>query len=122
MGQMAQDMLCLPEFLMDMLGRQYDPDVVTSIVEGSQGGRATALRANSLKTTPEALAGVLDAAGLAYTRPSWSDCAFCLPAGSEDAVRSLGAYEQGELYLHGRWHYGEGRLAALWGDLQMSDR
>ena len=89
----------LPGFLTDMLARQYEPDVVESIIEGSQGGRATALRANLLKAAPDSVAAALEAAGLPYRQPSWSDCAFCLEPGREDAVRALGAYAQGEVYL-----------------------
>ncbi|MEI3429235.1 MAG: hypothetical protein V8Q82_08465, partial [Christensenellales bacterium] len=61
--------------------------------------RITTLRANLLKTTPENVASVLSAAGIAYTRWAAEDAAFLLEGADERAVQALPLYERGEIYL-----------------------
>ena len=61
--------------------------------------RITTLRANLLKTTPEDVARVLSAAGIAYTRWAAEDAAFLLEGADERAVQALPLYERGEIYL-----------------------
>ena len=73
----------LPLFITQSITRQYGADEAQSIIAGMQGKRCVSLRANLLKTTPEAVADLLAAHGIAYTRLPWSDSAFLLPAARE---------------------------------------
>ncbi len=89
----------LPGFFLAALAAQYGPDDVERVVRGCRVRRVTSLRANALRSTPEAVAAQLDAAGIAWRHPAWSDAAFELPDAREAQVRALPAYAAGELYL-----------------------
>ena len=86
-------------FLAQALTAQYGEAVAAQIEQGMGEQRITTLRANLLKTTPEDVASVLSAAGIAYTRWAAEDAAFLLEGADERAVQSLPLYERGEIYL-----------------------
>lgn len=89
----------VPPFLLEALTAQYGPDLVERIVAGYAARRVVSLRANTLRSSREEIAGVLDAAGIAHEGVSWYPDAFALPQVRERAVWDLPAYEQGKLYL-----------------------
>ncbi len=90
----------VPAFLLEALTNQYGADVARLIVEGGYAARrVTSLRANTLRSNAAAVAGALDAAGIAHEGVSWYADAFVLPEARERAVWELPAYERGELYL-----------------------
>lgn len=86
-------------FLAQALTAQYGEAVAAQIEQGMGEQRITTLRANLLKTTPEDVASVLSAAGIAYTRWAAEDAAFLLAGADERAVQALPLYERGEIYL-----------------------
>ena len=86
-------------FLAQALTAQYGEAVAAQIERGMGEQRITTLRANLLKTTPEDVASVLSAAGIAYTRWAAEDAAFLLAGADERAVQALPLYERGEIYL-----------------------
>ena len=86
-------------FLAQALTAQYGEAVAAQIVQGMGEQRITTLRANLLKNTPEDVASVLSAAGIAYTRWAAEDAAFLLEGADERAVQALPLYERGEIYL-----------------------
>ena len=86
-------------FLAQALTAQYGEAVAAQIEQGMGEQRITTLRANLLKTTPEDVASVLSAAGIAYTRWAAEDAAFLLEGADERAVQALPLYERGEIYL-----------------------
>ena len=86
-------------FLAQALTAQYGEAVAGQIERGMGERRITTLRANLLKTTPEDVACVLSAAGIAYTRWAANDAAFLLKEADERAVQALPLYERGEIYL-----------------------
>ena len=88
----------LPAFFLSSIRAQYGGEA-DRIVSGMQQRRCVSLRANRLKTTPEAVAAVLAEAGIAYQRLPWSPDAFLLPQASESDVWRLPAYEEGAVYL-----------------------
>ena len=89
----------LPEFFVKSIETQYGAETAARIQDGMQGSRRTSLRANRLKTTPEAVAALLAAQGIAFERLPWSEDAFLLPEAAEREIWQLPAYEQGEIYL-----------------------
>ena len=86
-------------FLAQALTAQYGEAVAAQIEQGMGEQRITTLRANLLKNTPEDVASVLSAAGIAYTRWAAEDAAFLLEGADERAVQALPLYERGEIYL-----------------------
>lgn len=89
----------LPLFFTQSVVRQYGEETAQGIFAGMQGPRCVSLRANLLKTTPDAVAALLTAQGIAFERLPWSESAFLLPAARESALWTLPAYEKGEIYL-----------------------
>lgn len=86
-------------FLAQALNAQYGAETAELIAQGMQSRRITTLRANLLKTTPEAVAQQLTEAGIDHTRWEMSDAAFLLAPAQERAVQALPAYARGEVYL-----------------------
>lgn len=89
----------LPEFLMRSLETQYGPETAARILRGMEGPRRVSLRANRLKTTPQAVAALLEEQGIAFERLPWSEDAFLLSGAAERDLWRLPAYENGEIYL-----------------------
>ena len=89
----------LPAFLCQSLARQYGDDTAALILEGMGGRRCTTLRANLLKTTPGAVAGMLRGQGIDFATAAFSEAAFLLPQATEADLWKLPAYESGEIYL-----------------------
>lgn len=89
----------LPEFLLNMLKKQYGDAVCAQIMEGMDARRQVSLRANLLKTTPDAVAQTLTEADIAFQRLPYSDAAFLLPQAQERDIWQLPMYERGEVYL-----------------------
>lgn len=89
----------LPAFFAESIQKQYPAEVCEKIEMGMQGPRRVTLRANRLKTTPEAVAELLRAQGIGFERLPWSEDAFLLTDASERDLWQLPAYEKGEIYL-----------------------
>lgn len=88
-----------PEALRQLLARQYGAEEARAIEEGCAARRPTTLRANTLKTTPEAVRAALDAAGVRWRSVPWSPEALVLEGADERDIRDLPLYEAGEVYL-----------------------
>ncbi len=81
------------------LRAHYGDETATLIVEGYRAERPVTLRANTLKTTPDAVRAALEEAGVAYRNVPWVPDALIIESAREDAVRALPLYERGEVYL-----------------------
>ena len=88
----------VPALLTERLNAQYGAALAEEITAGFVR-RPVTLRVNTLKSTPEAVRTVLDAAGIAYEAVPWYADAFILQDVREDAVQALPAYEAGHMYL-----------------------
>ncbi|MBQ9300933.1 MAG: RsmB/NOP family class I SAM-dependent RNA methyltransferase [Clostridia bacterium] len=89
----------LPEYFIQAIEKQYGAEESARILAGMAGPRRVTLRANRLKSTPEAVADMLKDQGIAFERLPWSQDAFLLPEASERELWRLPAYERGEIYL-----------------------
>lgn len=85
--------------LEERLRDSYDEKTRSLILEGYRAVRPVTLRANTLKTTIEAVRTALDEAGIRWHDVPWSPEALVLEGASEQDVRALPLYEQGEVYL-----------------------
>lgn len=88
-----------PAFFLSSIEKQYGAAIAAEIVFGMQGDRAVTLRANLLKTTPDAVAAALTEEGIVFEVLPYSGCAFLLPEAREDQLWKLPLYERGEIYL-----------------------
>ena len=89
----------VPEFLIQMLEKQYGEEITKEIIEGYSQKRLTTLRANTLKTESNIVAEKLGQAGIEFEKVSWSKEAFILKKAQEKNVQELPMYEKGEIYL-----------------------
>ncbi len=88
----------VPALLLEKLNAQYGETLAQEIVAGFVA-RPVTLRANTLKSSAEAVMAALEAAGIAYERQPWYPDAFVLHGVREDAVQALPEYEAGHMYL-----------------------
>ena len=89
----------LPAFFVPIIEEQYGSAYARLIEQGSDVRRATTLRANTLLSTREEVASILDDAGIEYECPAWYQDAFVLDPKDAQAVWELPALEEGKIYL-----------------------
>lgn len=89
----------LSPFFLASIQSQYGDETAQQILSGIQGKRAVTLRANTLKTAPEAIAALLAEQGISFERAPFSAAAFLLPDAREEQLWKLPCYERGEIYL-----------------------
>ena len=88
----------VPALLLEKLNAQYGAALAEEIVAGFVR-RPVTLRVNTIKSTVEAVAALLDKAGIAYERVPWYQDAFILRDVREEAIQALPEYEAGHMYL-----------------------
>ena len=88
----------VPALLLEKLNAQYGAALTEEIVAGFIR-RPVTLRVNTIKSTVEAVAALLDKAGIAYERVPWYQDAFILRDVREEAIQSMPEYEAGHMYL-----------------------
>ncbi len=89
----------LPAFFTPAIEKQYGNAYARLIEQGSDVRRATTLRANTLLSTREEVASILDDADIEYECPSWYQDAFILDPKDAQTVWELPALEEGKIYL-----------------------
>ena len=88
----------VPALLLEKLNAQYGAALAEEIVAGFVR-RPVTLRVNTIKSTVEAVAALLDKAGIAYERVPWYQDAFILRDVREEAIQAMPEYEAGHMYL-----------------------
>ena len=86
----------IPEFLIELLNKQYGEDLTKKIVEGYNNKRKTTLRINTSKTNKETITKILDKENIKYESVSWYEDALIL---NDDNIRELDIYKNGEIYM-----------------------
>lgn len=89
----------VPEFLIDMLEKQYSSQIVNQILNGYTKRRKLTLRVNTLKTNVEKMKSELEKANIQYTLVPWSKDALIIENVKEKEIQNLEIYEKGEIYL-----------------------
>lgn len=89
----------IPNFLYDMLLKQYGKDIVERITKGYGSKRKVTLRVNSLKTSVNNVKEILNSNNIKYKEVSWYKDALVIEEVEEDIIRNLSIYENGEIYL-----------------------
>ena len=89
----------IPQFLIEMLEKQYGIDTAKEILKGYTAKRKVTFRVNTLKTTSEAVEKVLKDAGIEFCKVTWSDNAYIIENETEKELQELEIYEKGEIYL-----------------------
>lgn len=89
----------LPEFLIEMLNKQYGEKIAENIVEGYNVKRPVTFRVNTLKVSIMEIENTLRKAGIEFERVTWSKEAFILKNVSEKDIQNMEIYINGEIYL-----------------------
>lgn len=89
----------IPEFLIKMLEEQYDTKDVKNIMQGYKSKRKVTFRVNTLKTNVEEIEKQLFKLGIKFEKTVWSKEAFIIKNVTENEIRNLSIYENGEIYL-----------------------
>lgn len=95
-------MICseiIPQFLIDMLNKQYGENITNQIIEGYKSKRIVSLRVNTLKSSVDNVKNSLLQHNIQYEQVSWSKDAFIIKNENEDTIRGLEIYDKGEIYL-----------------------
>ena len=89
----------IPQFLEEMLQKQYDNEITNKIIEGYKGQRKVTLRINTIKTTREKIKECLNQAKIEFQEVEWNRDALIIKHSREEEIRKLEIYENGEIYL-----------------------
>lgn len=89
----------VPEFLIEMLNRQYGEEITSKILKGYLQKRMVTFRVNTLKTNIEKVEKVLKNNNIEFEKVSWSDFAYIVKNAKEDSLKELEIYKNGEIYL-----------------------
>jgi 16S rRNA C967 or C1407 C5-methylase (RsmB/RsmF family) len=87
----------IPEFLIELLNKQYGIELTNQIQEGYKEKRKTTLRINTTKTNKENIKKILDKENIKYEDVSWYEDALILD--EEKNIRELDIYINGEIYM-----------------------
>lgn len=89
----------MPEFLIEMLNKQYGEELTNKILEGYKVKRKVTFRVNTLKTTAEGVEKVLKENNIEFEKSIISKDAFIINSVDESEIQKLSLYENGEIYL-----------------------
>ena len=89
----------IPDFLYNLLLKQYGEDLTNIIIDGYAQKRPVTLRANTLKTNAEHIKQSFDSMQISYQEVPWYQDAFILEKFSEKEIKELDIYQNGEIYL-----------------------
>lgn len=87
----------IPEFLIELLNKQYGIELTNQIQEGYKEKRKTTLRINTTKTNKENIKKILDKENIKYEDVSWYEDALILD--EEKNIRELDIYKNGKIYM-----------------------
>lgn len=89
----------VPEFLKEMLLKQYGESLTNKIIEGYSKQRLVTLRVNTIKTNKDKIKNELKEAGIECEDISWYEDGLIIKNVREDEIKKLDIYENGEIYL-----------------------
>ena len=89
----------IPDFLYNLLLKQYGEDLTNIILDGYSQKRPVTLRTNTLKTNTEHVKHVFDSMQISYQEVPWYQDALILEGFSEKEIKELDIYQNGEIYL-----------------------
>lgn len=88
----------LPEFLIEMLQKQYNSELTQKIIQGYCTKRKVTFRVNTIKSDVETIEKILKEHHIEFEKVKWSKEAFIIDT-TESEIRNLEIYQNGEIYL-----------------------
>lgn len=89
----------IPQFLEEMLQKQYNNEITNKIMNGYKEQKNVTLRINTIKTTKEKIKECLNQAKIEFQEVEWNRDALIIKNAREEEIRKLEIYENGEIYL-----------------------
>lgn len=89
----------IPQFLEEMLQKQYNNEITNKIINGYKEQRNVTLRINTIKNTKEKIKECLNQAKIEFQEVEWNRDALIIKNAREEEIRKLKIYENGEIYL-----------------------
>lgn len=89
----------IPQFLIELLEKQYGKNLTRTIIQGYKKKRKVTLRVNTIKTSSEIVMNKLLEANINFEEVSWNKEALVITNADENDIRKLDIYENGEIYL-----------------------
>lgn len=91
--------MSFPDFLIDMLKKQYGEEITNKIIDGYSKKRVVTLRVNTIKANLEKVENELKEKQIEYERVLWSSDALIIKNVRESDIENLEIYKNGEIYL-----------------------
>jgi len=89
----------IPQFLEEMLQKQYNNEITNKIINGYKEQRNVTLRINTIKNTKEKTKECLNQAKIEFQEVEWNRDALIIKNAREEEIRKLEIYEKGGIYL-----------------------
>ena len=89
----------VPDFLYEILLKQYGEQLTKKIVEGYSKRRFVTLRVNTIKSNIEHIKENLNEHGFKFREVKWNKEALIIEDVDENQIRKLDIYNNGEIYL-----------------------
>ena len=89
----------IPDFLVEMLKKQYGDKIASDIVNGYNKKRVSSFRVNKLKSSKKEIEDILKKNNIRYKKVSFYDDAFILEENMESIIEELDIYKNGEIYM-----------------------
>lgn len=89
----------IPEFLIEMLRKQYGEELSKKIIEGYEEERKVSFRVNTIKTNSSNIEKVLEENSIKYKKVSWYSEGYIIENVRENEIENLDIYKNGEIYL-----------------------
>ena len=89
----------IPQFLEEMLQKQYNNEITNKIINGYKEQRNVTLRINTIKNTKEKIKECLNQAKIEFQEVEWNRDALIIKNAREGGLRKLEIYEKGGIYL-----------------------
>lgn len=89
----------VPEFLIDLLKKQYGEELTKEIIRGYSVKRKVTFRVNTLKSDVNKIKLELERNNIEYKKVSWYEDAFIVQNVDEEDLRNMDIYKNGEIYM-----------------------
>lgn len=89
----------IPQFLKEILIKQYGEEITEQILNGYLKQRYVTLRANNIKTTIEEVKQELEKSNIKYKEIEWYKEALLIENARENEIRKMSIYDEGKIYL-----------------------
>lgn len=89
----------IPEFLKNMLKKQYGDEIANQILEGYKQKRKVTIRINTIKSSVLEIEKALKEEKIKYKNTIWSKDALILENVRENEIQEMEIYKNGKIYL-----------------------